>query len=242
MKINDRLIIPLDVENIRRAEALVDELGGTITTYKVGLQLFTKEGPKVVKMLRRKGKKVFLDLKFHDIPNTVMNAVRSAFELEVDMMTIHAMGGFEMMEAVAKMLWQMKNNGHKPPLIFAVTVLTSLDSAFLEDVIGATNRTMDDEVVILARAAQSAGISGVVASPQEIKRIRKECGSELLILTPGIRPAGSSKDDQSRTATPGSAIADGADYLVVGRPITGSDNRVKAAKQVLKEMKEGING
>jgi len=242
MKVNDRLIIPLDVENMKQAEQLIEELGGTVTTYKVGMQLFTKEGPKIVKYLKKNGKKVFLDLKFHDIPNTVMNAVKSASDMEVDMLTIHAMGGFEMMEAVAKVLWQLKNNGKKPPIVFAVTILTSLDSAFLEDVIGATNRTMDDEVVILARAAQSAGINGVVASPQEIKRIRKECGEDLFILTPGIRPVGSSKDDQSRTATPKSAILDGADYLVVGRPITGSDNRLKAAKQAFNEMKEGLHG
>lgn len=242
MKINDRLIVPLDVENMKQAEEIINEIGDELTTYKVGLQLYTKEGSKVIKMLKKYDKKVFLDLKFHDIPNTVVGAVKSALDLGVDMMTIHAMGGFDMMEGVAKLMWQRKSDGKHSPTVFAVTLLTSLDSAFLEDVIGTANRTVEDEVVILARAAQSAGINGVVASPHEIKAIRKECGQDLLILTPGVRPAGSDKNDQSRIATPKKAIKDGADYIVVGRPITSSGDMKKAVKNILKEMKEGAVG
>lgn len=240
MKINDRLIVPLDVENIRQAEKIVLELGDDVTAYKVGLQLYTKEGKRVISMLKKSEKSVFLDLKFHDIPNTVMGAVKSALDLGVDMLTIHAMGGFDMMEGVAKMLWQRKNDGVHAPIVFAVTLLTSLDSAFLMDVIGTTNRTVDDEVVILAGAAQSAGIEGVVASPQEIKSIRKKCGKNLLILTPGIRPAGSDRNDQQRTATPYMAMKDGADYIVVGRPILQSNDKKKTVKSIIKEMKDGL--
>ncbi|MDD3804193.1 MAG: orotidine-5'-phosphate decarboxylase [bacterium] len=240
MKINDRLIVPLDVERQSDAEKIVMELEDSITTYKVGLQLYTKEGKKVVEMLKKHDKSIFLDLKFHDIPNTVMGAVKSALDMGVDMLTIHAMGGFDMMEGVAKMLWQRKNDGKHAPIVFAVTLLTSLDSAFLMDVIGTTNRTVDDEVVILAGAAQSAGIAGVVASPQEIKSIRKNYGKQLLILSPGIRPAGSDKNDQQRTATPYSAMKDGADYIVVGRPILQAQNKLKTVKSILKEMKDGL--
>ncbi|HAV91980.1 TPA: orotidine-5'-phosphate decarboxylase [candidate division WOR-3 bacterium] len=240
MKINDRLIVPLDVEKLNEAESIVNELEENITTYKVGLQLYTREGQRVIKMLKKYEKKIFLDLKFHDIPNTVVGAVKSALELGIDMLTIHAMGGFDMMEGVAKLLWQRRNDGKHSPTVFAVTLLTSLDSAFLMDVIGTTNRSVEDEVVILAGAAQSAGINGVVAAPQEIKSIRKKYGKELLILTPGIRPAGSDKNDQQRIATPFSAIKDGADYIVVGRPILQSENKIKTVKNILKEMRDGL--
>ena len=240
MKINDRLIVPLDFDKIKDAEKTVNELEENITTYKVGLQLYTKEGQRVIKMLKAYNKNIFLDLKFHDIPNTVVGAVKSALDIGVDMLTIHAMGGFDMMEGVAKLLWQRKNDGKHAPIVFAVTLLTSLDSAFLMDVIGTTNRSVDDEVVILAGAAQSAGIAGVVASPQEIKSIRKKYGKDLLILTPGIRPAGSDKNDQQRTATPFSAMKDGADYIVVGRPILQAADKTKTVKNILKEMKDGL--
>ena len=240
MKIKDRLIISLDVDNIRSAERIVNELEENVTTYKVGLQLYTKEGQKVIRMLKKYDKNIFLDLKFHDIPNTVISAVKSALDIGVDMLTIHAMGGFDMMEGVAKILWQRRNDGKHAPIVFAVTLLTSLDSAFLMDVIGTTNRSVDDEVIILAGAAQSAGIEGVVASPQEIKSIRKKYGKALLILTPGIRPEGNDKNDQQRTATPFSAIKDGADYIVVGRPVLQSNDKIKTVKNIIKEIKGGL--
>ncbi|PIP13532.1 MAG: orotidine-5'-phosphate decarboxylase [bacterium (Candidatus Stahlbacteria) CG23_combo_of_CG06-09_8_20_14_all_34_7] len=240
MKIKDRLIISLDVDNIRSAERIVNELEENVTTYKVGLQLYTKEGQKVIRMLKKYDKNIFLDLKFHDIPNTVISAVKSALDIGVDMLTIHAMGGFDMMEGVAKILWQRRNDGKHAPIVFAVTLLTSLDSAFLMDVIGTTNRSVDDEVIILAGAAQSAGIEGVVASPQEIKSIRKKYGKALLILTPGIRPEGNDKNDQQRTATPFSAIKDGADYIVVGRPVLQSNDKIKTVKNIIKEIKDGL--
>ncbi len=240
MNIRDRLVVPLDVDSIEEAEAIIDELGDMVSTYKIGLQLFTREGHDIVRKVKNRDKKVFLDLKFHDIPNTVVNSVKAAFELGADMLTIHSMGGFSMMEGVAKLIWQWKEHGKNPPIVFAVTVLTSLDAAFLEDVIGTTGRTMEEEVVILAKAAQSAGLSGVVASPREIITIREACGKDMLILTPGIRPAGSDVNDQARTATPGEAIRNGADYIVVGRPILNSDNRKKAAEEIIAEMENAV--
>lgn len=240
MDIRDRLVVPLDVDSIEEAESIIDELGDMVSTYKIGLQLFTREGHEIVREVKSRDKKVFLDLKFHDIPNTVVNSVKAAFELGADMLTIHSMGGFSMMEGVAKLIWQWKDHGKNPPIVFAVTVLTSLDAAFLEDVIGTTGRTMEEEVVILAKAAQSAGLSGVVASPKEIITIREACGKDMLILTPGIRPAGSDMNDQARTATPGDAIKNGADYIVVGRPILNSDNRRKAAEEIIDEMENAV--
>lgn len=240
MDINERLIVPLDVDTADEAQQIIEELGEMVGTYKIGLQLFTREGHKVVKKVKQMDKKVFLDLKFHDIPNTVANSVKAAFDLGADMLTIHSMGGFSMMEGVAKLLWQWKDHGKNPPIIFAVTVLTSLDAAFLEDVIGTTGRTMDEEVVILAKAAQSAGLGGVVASPKEIRTIREACGKDLLILTPGIRPAGSDADDQARTATPADAVRDGADYIVVGRPILNSPDRRLAAQSIIREMESAL--
>ena len=240
MNIRDRLVVPLDVDSIEEAENIIDELGDMVSTYKIGLQLFTREGHDIVRKVKNRDKKVFLDLKFHDIPNTVVNSVKAAFELGADMLTIHSMGGFSMMEGVAKLIWQWKDHGKNPPIVFAVTVLTSLDAAFLEDVIGTTGRTMEEEVVILAKAAQSAGLSGVVASPREIITIREACGKDMLILTPGIRPAGSDVNDQARTATPGEAIRNGADYIVVGRPILNSDNRKKAAEEIIAEMENAV--
>jgi len=240
MNAKDRLIVALDFDSLKKAEKFVDLLEDDVTTYKVGLQLFTKEGYRSLNMLKKRNKKIFLDLKFHDIPNTVVGAVSSVLEHGVDMLTIHAMGGFDMMESVAKLIWQRRENKSHAPKIFAVTLLTSLDSAFLQDIIGATSRSVQEEVLILAQAARSAGIDGVVASPLEVKMLRKKCGDELLILTPGIRPKGSEKNDQQRSATPFDAIKDGADYIVVGRPITASEKPKSVVKSILKEIKDGL--
>ncbi len=237
MNIEEKLIVALDVDDLNAAEKVVNELGDYVKWYKVGLQLFTRNGKPVIEFLKKKEKNVFLDLKFHDIPNTVANAVKSAFDMDVDMLTVHSMGGFSMMEGVAKLIWQWKDHGKKPPAIVGVTLLTSLDSAFLEDIIGTTDRTVEDEVIILAKAVQSAGLSGVVASPMEIKAIRKECGNDFLIVTPGIRPAGTDKGDQARISTPYQAIKDGADFLVLGRPVLLAENKTKAVEDILEEMK-----
>ena len=241
MNINEKLIIALDVDNVSLAEEIVNDCGEDVTFYKVGLQLFTREGIKAVEMLKRKNKKVFLDLKLHDIPNTVINAVKVAYEMNIDILTIHSMGGFGVMEGVAKLIWQLKDGGNPVPAVVGVTLLTSLDGAFLEDIIGTTNRTIEEEVIILAKAVKSAGLDGVVASPKEIVAIRENCGNDFLIITPGIRPIGTEQQDQARIATPKDAIRDGADYIVVGRPVTEGDNKKQAVQNILNEMKEGMN-
>lgn len=242
MNINERLIVALDVDKKELVTDIVDELGDSVKWYKVGLQLFTREGRDIIQFLKQRNKHVFLDLKFHDIPNTVVNAVKSAFDMEVDMLTVHSTGGFSMMEGVAKLIWQWKDHGKTPPAVVGVTLLTSLDSAFLEDIIGAAGRTVEEEVIILAKAVRSAGLSGVVASPKEILQIRENCGHDFLIITPGIRPADHEADDQVRIATPADAIRNGADYIVVGRPILLAEKRKDAAEEIIRQMKEGVNG
>lgn len=241
MNINERLIVALDVDSRNQVADIVNDIGDNVKWYKVGLQLFTREGKDIIQFLKKMDKKVFLDLKFHDIPNTVVNAVKSAFDMDVDMLTVHSTGGFSMMEGVAKLIWQWKDHGKTPPAVVGVTLLTSLDSAFLEDIIGTAGRTVEEEVIILAKAVQSAGLSGVVASPMEIRRIRENCSSDFLIITPGIRPSEYKSDDQMRIATPGDAIKNGADYIVVGRPIIAADNRREAAETILRQMKDGAD-
>ncbi len=242
MNAKERLILALDVKNIDQAKQIIEELDNSIVFYKVGLQLFTKEGYKIIDLLKKCNKKIFLDLKFHDIPNTVTNAVQNAIDMDIDMLTVHSTGGFQMMESIAKLIWQHRDNGKKTPIVLAVTLLTSLDSAFLEDIIGATNRTLDEEVLILAKAVKSAGLNGVVASAKEVKKIKQEIGNDFIVLTPGIRPKGFESSDQKRIATPFEAIKDGSDYLVVGRPILQSENKKQTVEQILKEMEEGFNG
>lgn len=241
MNINERLIVALDVDSRKQVADIVNDIGDDVKWYKVGLQLFTREGKDIIQFLKKMDKNVFLDLKFHDIPNTVVNAVKSAFDMDVDMLTVHSTGGFSMMEGVAKLIWQWKDHGKTPPAVVGVTLLTSLDSAFLEDIIGTAGRTVEEEVIILAKAVQSAGLSGVVASPMEIRKIRENCSSDFLIITPGIRPLEYKGDDQMRIATPGDAIKNGADYIVVGRPILAAENRREAAETILRQMKEGAN-
>ena len=242
MDIRERLIVALDVESIDKALDIVDRAGDDIITYKVGLQMYSAFGNKIIDALKERDKKIFLDLKFHDIPNTVLKATEVAFHKGVDMLTIHSMGGFSMMESVAKLIWQWKDHGKQPPVVLGVTLLTSLDGAFLEDIIGAEGRTVEEEVVILARAVKSAGLTGVVASPGEISHIREECGDDFLIVTPGIRPLGYGSDDQARVSTPEEAIRRGADYIVVGRPITQSKDISQSINSILDSMKAGING
>ena len=205
-------------------------LGAAVSTYKVGTQLFTAEGPGIVRELVDSGKKVFLDLKFHDIPNTVAGSVRSAGALGVSMLTVHAAGGSAMLRAAT----ETARRASKPPIVLAVTVLTSLSDADLQET-GAAGRTRD-HALVLATLAQNCGCDGIVASPHEVRMIRQDLGAGFVIVTPGIRPAGAAHGDQSRVNTPAEAIAAGADYLVVGRPITEADNPVQAAQQILREI------
>jgi orotidine-5'-phosphate decarboxylase len=234
----ERLVLALDVDDFKKADELVDKLSDYVGVFKIGSQLFTAEGAKVVNMLNERGGKVFLDLKFHDIPNTVARAAEVATKLGVYIFNVHTSGGYEMMKAAAKASKKISLAlGVRKPLILGVTLLTSINQEILEKEIGIKKR-LEEQVVHLAKLAKTAGLDGVVASSREIKQIRKTCGEDFIILTPGIRPAGKSSDDQKRVMTPGEAIKLGADFLVIGRPIRNASNPVEAAKEILKEMEE----
>ena len=234
----DRLLVALDVESLADAEGLLARLDGVVTGCKIGTQLFTAAGPAAVEMARKRGFRVFLDLKFHDIPNTVAGAVREATRLGVFMLTIHASGGVAMMRAAAE---SARNAAAElkvaRPLVVGVTVLTSLDRRALEVEVGVPV-TVERHVLALAEHAREAGLDGVVASPQEIRALRLAMGPRWVIVTPGVRPAdrASAADDQARTATPAAAVAAGADYLVVGRPIVKAPDPIAAARAILTEL------
>ncbi len=232
----DRLIVALDVESLARAEALLDRLQGVASTFKVGAQLFTAAGPASVELIQKRGGKVFLDLKYHDIPHTVAGALREATRLGVAMLTLHASGGSAMLEAAAKAASAAALEFKlTKPLCLAVTVLTSLDRAALQRELNVP-LSVEGHVLHLAQLAKAAGADGSVAAPQEIRTLRIGLGRGWLIVTPGVRPAGSEADDQARVATPEAALQAGADYLVVGRPITAAPDPAKAALAVLDKM------
>ena len=231
------VIVALDVESGSRALALADTLHGTVGAFKIGSRLFTLEGPDLVKRLVDKGERVFLDLKYHDIPNTVAQAVESAVATGAWMVNVHASGGVPMMQAAARAGREAAAKlGRPAPLLIAVTVLTSMDEPTLASV-GVT-RPLDAQVETLARMAREAGMDGVVASPLETAAIRNACGPDFVVVTPGIRgaSAGTSKDDQRRTMTPIDAIRAGSSYLVVGRPIIGAADPRAAAEAINREL------
>ena len=235
--LKDRLIIALDVDNEKKALELVDKLKSRVRFFKVGLELFSSCGPAVVKAIRDKGAcEVFLDLKFHDIPNTVGRACASVTKLRPFMLNVHALGGYEMMKTAARAAAdEAKRLGHKErPKVLAVTILTSMDKAALEKV--GIESAVEEEVLRLAALAKSAGLDGVVASPRETKAIRRSFGKDFLIVTPGVRPAVAEKGDQKRIATPAEAIEAGADYIVVGRPITEASDPAEAARKIAEEI------
>lgn len=221
----DKLIVALDLDNLEKAEELVDKLYPKVKYFKVGSQLFTNCGPEIIKFIKRKKAKVFLDLKFHDIPNTVASAASLATRLEVDIFNLHACGGTEMMKAaLTASEKEAEKLKIKRPKIIAVTVLTSQKSSI-------------EEVLKYASLAKQAGLDGVVASAQEAKAIREKMGKDFIIVTPGIRPGSfNKKDDQKRIATPKEAVENGADYIVVGRPIIEAENPVKVTDEILKEI------
>lgn len=236
----ERLCLALDVDGLDEATKVARLLKDQVGLFKVGPYLFTKEGPKTVEAIQRNGGKVFLDLKFHDIPNTVANAVRMATKLGVYMLNIHAAGGSEMMRAAVEAVEEESQRYNLPkPIVLAVTVLTSINDVILSEELRIKHDVFS-QVIHLAKIAQSSGISGCVASPKEILGLRKACGKDFIILTPGIRPVWSAtKDDQKRSTTPEEAITRGADYIVIGRPILRSSDPVKATEQVLAEMVKG---
>lgn len=224
MQARDRLIVAADLSSSAEILALADDLGGIAGALKIGLQAFTANGPELVRKVIAAGHRVFLDLKLHDIPNTVQHAVREAEELGIAMLTVHAAGGAAMLGAARS----------ERTLILAVTVLTSLGEDDLSAI--GLNGGASATVVRLAKLAATNGIRGVVASPLEIRAIRESCGSDMTIVTPGIRPSGSDAGDQRRTMTPGEALRAGADFIVVGRPITAAADRRDAALRIVDEM------
>ncbi len=223
----EHLIVALDFPDSKPALDLVDRLDGATSWFKVGLELYIAEGKPFISELQRRGLSIFLDLKFHDIPNTVASAVRSAASLGVDMLTVHAAGGPDMLTAAV----EAAAGG---PKVLAVTVLTSMDEAQLRAT-GVTHNP-SDQVEDLAAMAWNCGVQGFVCSPMEVSRLRGRLGSQPLLVIPGIRPEGAAAGDQRRLATPGAAIAAGASYLVVGRPITRAADPAAAARAILAEI------
>jgi orotidine-5'-phosphate decarboxylase len=231
----EKIIFALDVDHFSEAQRWVNLLKDHIGMFKVGKQLFTHAGPKVIDMIRKKNQKVFLDLKFHDIPNTVAKAGEEATKLEVAMFNLHALGGFEMMKKTVEASREAaKNLGIPRPLILAVTILTSMDESVMKEV--GIQGPILEEVGRLAFLSMKAGIDGVVASPKEIGIIRERCGEKFLIVTPGIRLPSEKKDDQKRTLSPKEAISNGADYLVIGRPIKEAKDPLEAVQKIIEDI------
>ncbi len=231
----EKIIFALDVDHFADAQRWVNLLKNHIGLFKVGKQLFTHAGPKVVDMIRQKGQKVFLDLKYHDIPNTVARAGEEATKLNVSMFNLHALGGIEMMKKTVEAAQATaKGLGVPKPIILAVTILTSMDENSLKEV-GIKDSVLE-EVGRLASLAAKAGVDGVVASPQEIGIIREKCGEKFLIVTPGIRAPSDKKDDQKRTLTPKEAISAGANYLVIGRPIKEAKDPLEAVQKIIEDI------
>jgi orotidine-5'-phosphate decarboxylase len=231
----DRLIVALDVSSAAQARQIVQTIGESASTYKIGKQLFTAEGPQIVRDLVSSGRKVFLDLKFHDIPNTVASAVREAAKLNVSMLTVHASGGTKMLKAAAEAAAQSSAK----PLVLAVTVLTSLSDADLSEI--GFGGDVITQVITLGSLARRAGCGGVVASAKEAPALRRELGDDFAIVTPGVRPAGTAVGDQARVLTPAEAIAAGATYLVVGRPILEASDPAHAAAAIVNEISKSTS-
>ena len=228
-KTSDKIIVALDAPTFEEAEKLTQKLAGVLRHFKIGMALYTQSGPDVVKMVHDQGGQVFLDLKFHDIPSTVSRAVEEAAKLGVWMCNVHASGGLTMMQEAKK---AAAGSGMS---VIAVTVLTSLENL---SELGIT-ATPAEQVVRLASLTQRAGLDGVVCSPLEIRSIREACGKDFRIVTPGVRPVDAGTQDQKRVATPAKALQDGADYLVIGRPITHAPDPASAAQQIAQSVGTG---
>jgi orotidine-5'-phosphate decarboxylase len=234
----ERLIVALDVDDLEQAKDLVRLLAPEVGMFKIGKQLFTHAGPQAVRLIQDLDGEIFLDLKFHDIPNTVAKAAIEATRLGVKMFNVHASGSLEMMRTTVKEVERLCQRGRlRRPIMLAVTVLTSLDQEDLQRV--GVEHKVADQVVRLALLTKEAGMDGVVASPHEVADIRSACGRRFVIVTPGIRPAESRRDDQQRVMTPGDAVRAGVDYIVVGRPILEAKDPVSAARTIVAEMEDG---
>ncbi|NTU41900.1 MAG: orotidine-5'-phosphate decarboxylase [Nitrospirales bacterium] len=236
MQNKERLIIALDTPDAAQALGIVDRLSDRIEVFKIGFELFVSHGPRIVEEVHKKGKKVFLDLKFHDIPNTVSKAAIAAARMGVFMFNVHASGGLDMMKRCRESMTEVcEKEGLQRPKLIAVTVLTSMDSSVLKDELCISHGARS-HVRHLALLTRQAGLDGVVASPQEITLIKEHCGRDFLVVTPGIRPSWTPPDDQRRTATPKEALKDGADYIVMGRGILREEDPIKALDLISLEM------
>ena len=234
----DRIVLALDLDSDREALAVVDELTGSVGMFKVGHQLFTAYGPDIVRRIVGQGGRVFLDLKYHDIPNTVAKASAEAVKLGVALFNVHALGGADMMKAAAASAREAADAMGRPvPIVLAVTVLTSMDERGLRRELKIT-RSLPRQVSHLARMAQRCGMHGVVASPQEIKLLRRTVRQPFVILTPGVRPEWAARDDQKRIMTPAEAVTLGADYIVVGRPVLKAQDRKEAVEKIIEEIEK----
>jgi orotidine-5'-phosphate decarboxylase len=233
----ERLIVALDIDSLDQARELVRVLAADVGMFKVGKQLFTHAGPQAVRLIQELGGEIFLDLKFHDIPNTVAKAAIEATRMGVKMFNVHASGSLEMMRVTVKEVERVcRQEKRRKPIMLAVTVLTSLNQDDLKRV--GVNGKVADQVVRLALLTKEAGMDGVVASPHEVADIREACGRHFVIVTPGIRPAQSRRDDQQRVMSPQEAVRAGVDYIVVGRPILEADDPVAAARSIVAAMEQ----
>ena len=233
----ERLIVALDVDTLDQATDLVRLLGQEVGMFKIGKQLFTHAGPQAVRLIQELGGEIFLDLKFHDIPNTVAKAAIEATRLGVKMFNVHASGSLEMMRTTEKEVRRVcRQEKRRRPIMLAVTVLTSLNQRDLRRV--GVEHKVAAQVVRLALLTREAGMDGVVASPREVADIRAACGRRFVIVTPGIRPAQGNRDDQQRVMTPADAVRAGVDYLVVGRPIIEASDPVAAARVIVADMEQ----
>ena len=232
---DNRLIVALDVHSMSDVSTLVKTLGDSVSYYKVGMELFYRVGTEVLTYLHGQGKSIFLDLKLHDIPNTVAEGLFSLMNLHADMLNVHASGGYEMMKtAVERVREKAAQDGIPAPKLIAVTILTSIGDDDWKEM--GFSQEIREQVMRFATLAKKAGMDGVVASPQEAAAIREACGPNFLIVTPGIRPAGADINDQSRIATPSAALRNGATHLVVGRPIRAAKDPKAAAEAIIREM------
>lgn len=235
----NRLIVALDFDSLAKAKRFVQLTRDHLEFYKVGSALFTKTGPRIIRFLKDEGRKIFLDLKFHDIPSVVSRAAEVCTLMEVDMFNLHTTGGFEMLEqAMMRTLRIAELKQKKKPIVLGVTILTSIDEAEFKDIYGAPAHTLPEQVMLLARLAQSAGLDGVVASPWEVSEIKNACGKDFLVVTPGIRLEGETVYDQTRFLTPKEAIRRGADYIVVGRPVVQAEDPVGVINKIIGEIQE----
>lgn len=235
MNAKDRLIVALDVDTLDEAEKLVEQLSKDVDIFKIGIAPFTDFGHEILAKIEERGKKVFLDLKFHDIPNTVKNAASAAAKKGVFMMNFHCVGGKRMLEAAVKGSEEAcAASGKKSPILLGVTVLTSMNESDLNEV--GIEGPVEKRVIAFAGIARAAGLNGVVASAREAKLIKRDIGKDFIVVTPGVRPLWAEEGDQKRVLTPKQAISEGADYIVVGRPIIEADDPALAAKKIIEEM------